>query len=204
MAGFDANHYRQSFLLNPGFNDAASYGVVINGDDPRPGSYRCIGVHHLTPSENAGNHHVYLDVLDEQGKRLTSARVGWTWEGKRDDESAPLIAMDKPASEPGGNIGLGMGQVVQVWVSGVVSDNVSKLHTGHPDETEAGMEYPGNTVGHHSFYVVFQRYSGAAPPTPPPSGDCAVYIARIATLEGAVQAVSVTLAALLSRLDKVR
>jgi hypothetical protein len=204
MAGFDSIHYRQVFLLNPGMNDAVAYGVTKHYCQSSPGSFRYIGIHHLTPSENVGNHHVFLDILDEQGKRLTNMQIAYTWEGNRPDEVAPNVAMDKPAEEAGGNIGLGMGQIVTVWVDAPASDRVAGLSTMHPDETEAGMEYAGNTLGHHSFYVVFQRYGAAPTPTPVPTGDCAVYIARIKQLEAALTDAQSTMLQLIARISKVK
>jgi len=137
------------YLGNQGVNDAKSYGVKV---EKVPGAlYRVIGVHHLTPQENAGLHHVFLMVVDAQGHPVRGIPVGWDWVGRHDNEPARPVALDKPDNEPMGNIAMGKGQVVTVWVQGAaVSDQVTGLSTGHPDEA------PGNTVGHHSFLVVWQ------------------------------------------------
>ena len=50
----------------------------------------------------------------------------------------------------------------QVSVANQPSDTVIGLHTGHPDEPGGG-----NTWGHHSFYVVFQRRPVQYVPEPP-------------------------------------
>ncbi|MGC8878882.1 MAG: hypothetical protein ACP5R2_06645 [Anaerolineae bacterium] len=152
--------YNRQFLADPGQNDAAAYGVTIKRAPAA--AMRCIGVHHLTSPENRGNHHVYLDVLDEDGERLTGAIVLYTWQGRQGD---PLqVICDKPANEPAANIPLYPGQVVTLWVdtgqlSGA-SDQVSGIHTAHPDEDT------GNTRYHHSFYVVFQLRTAQTPPIP--------------------------------------
>jgi hypothetical protein len=54
------------------------------------------------------------------------------------------------------------GQVVSVWINGTrpdaqdKSDQVENIHTAHPDEPLPDGTLL-NSVGHHSFYVVFQR-----------------------------------------------
>ena len=47
-------------------NDAQSYGVAIVPATVAPGAWywQAVRVHHLTPEENGGNHHIYLDLLD--------------------------------------------------------------------------------------------------------------------------------------------
>lgn len=166
--------------LNPRFlgpdrnlNDATgadgvsiSPAAVIKGQ----GYWRCIGVHHLTPEENAGGHSVFLEALDENGKRIP-AWIGWTWAGRQSHEPARPIRIDKPINEAGADIALFAHQKVNVWVLGMdranaeISDTVTNLHTGHPDEGH------GNTWGHHSYYVVFQRTVKKAGETPPPAPD---------------------------------
>ncbi len=64
----DINHYNALFLDYPGQNDATNYGVQIHPHPLANPTYRCHGVHHPTPDENAGNHHISLDILDEQGQ----------------------------------------------------------------------------------------------------------------------------------------
>lgn len=165
----DINHYNALFLDTPGGNDATRYGAQIKPLLPTDAQhFRCIGVHHLTPEENAGNHHIYLDVLDEQGQRIPQAQIEWTWTGRRLEEPAPPATIDKPDTEPGTNIPINWAQTISVMVMGQPGDSVHNLHTRHPDEGENG----GNTRGHHSFYVVFQRATaGTTPPTPPPDAD---------------------------------
>ncbi|MGQ9503102.1 MAG: hypothetical protein ACUVSF_14005 [Anaerolineae bacterium] len=148
-------------MADPGQNDAAAYGVQIHHN--AGAVMRCIGVHHLTATENKGNHHIYLDILDEDGQRLDGAVALYTWQGRAGD---PLrIICDKPADEPAANIPMWPGQIITLWVdTGAVvgaSDQVSGLHTAHPDEEG------GNTRFHHSFYVVFQLRRNALVPQPP-------------------------------------
>lgn len=144
----------------------ARYGVQIAPIPAAGLAFRCIGVHHLLPGENGGNHNIFLDVLDQAGNRIQRAEIFWGWEGMRAGETPRPAVVDKPANEPGTNISLNYGQTVYLSAdmpafSDHPSDSVSGLHTRHPDET------PGNTLGHHSFYVVFQlRDVGTSPPPP--------------------------------------
>jgi hypothetical protein len=160
---FSHKTYIQRFLDSPGLNDAAEKcGVRIQS--VTGALFRCIGVHHLEPRENQGNHHVYLAVVDEAGQRVADAVIGWTWEGRRQEEEAPAVLLDKPDYEPWGNIPLGAGQIATVWVSDDGgSDLVSGLTTAPniPDQD-------GNTRFHHSYFVAFQRRDSSLPPVPTP------------------------------------
>ena len=188
---FDFQKYNESYLKNIAeggqpLNDAASYGVrLVEADAPVGETYwRVIGVHHLTPEENRGKHNVYLEALDEAGQRVRDpfAWAGWTWDGRRPEERADPVPLDKPTNEPANNIVMYFGQIVSVWLNGLapdgtaLSDRVQNLHTNHPDEPGPGGEL-WNSIGHHSFYVVFQRArreddgGGGEPPEPPEPGQ---------------------------------
>ncbi len=151
---------------SPPDNDAASYGVRITEANVADGEtyWRIIGIHHLLPRENFSNHHVYIDALDENGQRIKNpnAFAGWTWEGRQGHERADPVPLDKPDWEAGANISMHFGQKLSVWIKGThrdgndKSDRAEGIHTAHPDEPlpDGSML---NTLGHHSFYVVFQR-----------------------------------------------
>lgn len=143
---------------NP-INDATAYGVQIQEASLAQGEtyWRVIRVHHLTPEENHGNHHIYLDALDEAGNRIAGAQARVTWEGGQQ-----TVTIDKPAGEPGANFPMWKWQICAVTMLGLPSDQVTNLHTGHPDEPP-GM---GNTLFHHSFQVDFQRSVKGAAPAP--------------------------------------
>lgn len=142
-------------------NDAQAYGVAIVSADPEPGEWywQAVRVHHLTPEENNGSHHIYLDVRDlalgdgsqGDGERVFGARVRVTWDG-----GEQVLTVDKPLGEPGANLPIWRWQVCTVQALGapgqeLPSDRVTGLHTGHPDEA------PGNTLFHHSFSITFMR-----------------------------------------------
>ncbi len=129
-------------------NDAAAYGVTIASAEVVQDEvyWKCIKVHHLTSEENLGNHHVYIDALDENDQRVYGTQVSIKW-----PTGSGICTIDKPANEAGTNFPLWKNQVVSLSVMGRPSDVVSGLHTGHPNEGS------GNTLYHHSFYVVFKR-----------------------------------------------
>lgn len=165
----DCNRQCLAYIQQHGFPlyDAADYGVRIVEADVAENEtcWRVIGVYHLKPEENRGNHHVYFEVLNEAEQRLTGphAWAGWTWEGRQPHERADPTPLDKPAHETAGNIPINRaGQIVSVWIKGLSreadepSDRVENLRTDHPDERAPDGSL-GNSIGHHSFYVIFQR-----------------------------------------------
>ena len=161
--GIKVADYNQEFLTKaqskePVYNDAGKYSVDIKflPDIEKPEGakqyWHVVGVHHLTGAENMGNHHIYCDVLDENGKRINGARLTLV-----QGAALPVFAVvDKPASEAGTNFPLWKADratVAVVWPDSAAlpSEQVIGLSSAHPDEEV------GNTLFHHSFYVVFQR-----------------------------------------------
>lgn len=161
------------FLHNPG-NEAGAFGVSVIPAAVKTGQtyWKFIGVYHLSGEENHGQSNVFLEALDEQGRRVIPAWVGWTWDGRTPSERADPVALDKPATEPAGNINLGFNQTVTVRVNGPnrdsedISDKVTGLHTRH-----GGVSTSGNYSGHHSFYVLWQRAIAGQKPDPEPEPD---------------------------------
>jgi hypothetical protein len=190
---FDHKRYNSNFIrsasgANKPVNVDPKFGVRIVEADVAPGEtyWKVVGVHHLLPEENFSKHNIYIEALDEQGNRLRNpfAWAGWTWEGRRPNERADPVPLDKPDNETGGDIAIHFGQKASVWIKGQnrdadeKSDRVENLHTAHPDEPLPDGRLL-NTLGHHSFYVVFQRTRKEAqtapvsstpiPATPPPT-----------------------------------
>lgn len=142
-------------------NDAQAYGVEIRPATVAPGGWywQVVRVHHLTPEENGGNHHIYMVILDPaigdgsnpNGGRVYGARVRVTWDG-----GEQIVTVDKPANEPGTNFPMWKWQVCAAEALGLPglelpSDRVTGMHTAHPDEA------PGNTLFHHSFSITFVK-----------------------------------------------
>jgi hypothetical protein len=146
----------------PVVNDATGYGVQIQPANVAAGTpyWQVVNIHHLTPAENGGNHHIYLDAYDgsatgQYGARVNGGRLRATWDG-----GEQVVTIDKPANEPGTNVPMWKWQVCAVECLGLPgqelpSDRVTGLHTGHPDEA------PGNTLFHHSFHVTFVKVQAA-------------------------------------------
>lgn len=148
-------------MTNDPVNQAGAYGVVVVAAEVPAGEtyWRLIRVRHLTPDENQGRHHIFLDALDEAGARAFGAQARVTWPGGNQ-----TITVEKPVGEPGANFPMWKWQICAVEMLGLPSDRVENLHTGHPDEPP-GL---GNTLFHHSFEVLYQRAVSSAEPLPPP------------------------------------
>lgn len=150
-------------------NQARAYGVRVLPTSVRPGDayWRVVEVRHLTPPENRGKHHIYVDLIDTAGQRVAAdgLLIGWRWEGQRAEERAEPARLDKPLGEPMGNVPMNWGANVRIWISDPrrPSDAVEGLHTDWPDEPWGNEKW--NTTGHHSFYVRFQlAQAGAVTP----------------------------------------
>ena len=185
--------------MNTNGNNAAAYGVTVQAATPNAQGlvWRVESVRHLPPGENGGRHNVYFDLYDLDGRPMrgdAKLRIGWTWLGRHGDEPAPPAPLEKREPKPMGNIALGAGQIVSVWVEGdgVPSDIVAGLHTDHPDESGDVTRF------HHSFAVRYRKVlatpaqppAPVQPPQPPVSDDERAQIAgglrRVAgVLEGA-------------------
>ncbi len=138
-------------------NDAEAYGVEIIPAAVEPGQvyWKVIRVHHLTPEENNGRHHIFLDAVDEEGNRLYGSLFTISWDGGSD-----TVTIEKEPPEPGANFPMWKWQVCSVEGMGAPSDRVINLHTAHPDEG------PGNTLFHHSFAITYLRTVAAEAETP--------------------------------------
>ena len=159
---FDHVAYRNKWLVdrdNEFNNDAAQFGVEIHRMNGAR-VWRVLGVHHLTPSENQGRNNVYVDMMGP----AIQASIGWTWIGRKADEPNPNQPLDKPISEPRGNVPLYKGMNAQVWIdSPHSSDRVFGLRTDLPDGKGPNGEI-WNSFGHHSFYILFELAESIVPP----------------------------------------
>lgn len=165
VTGFNFQHLNKRFLadLKQPVNLAAQYGVSIIQAQAAL-VWRCIGVYHLEPQENNRRHNIFIDVLNEEGFRTRLPRIAWTWWM---DAPTQYRKLDKPDNEPACDIPINPGSWITVQVDGlgIPSDSVGNLRTNHPDEGPNA----GNSIGHHSFYVVFQlqRTGIVTPPVEP-------------------------------------
>jgi hypothetical protein len=142
--------------LPPVENNAAGppYNVTIEEANVAPGQtyWRAVRVYHLAPNENGGRHHIFFDALTPEGERAfhTQGRIRW-------DGGEHTVPIDKPMNEPGANFPMWKWQVCTVEMLGMPSDQIHNLRTDHPDEPNPDGSSSGNTLFHHSFFVVFQQ-----------------------------------------------
>jgi hypothetical protein len=163
------DHWEQNQTAD---NKAAAYDIVINQplveNDQK--YWACIGAYHLTPDENSGKHILYLEAMDEENNRIFGTAFKWGWEGQRPDEPSPDLIDDKPPNELV-NLVIWANQTIWAGVRDAIpSGEVKNVRSTHPDEP------PGNTWGHHSFYVAFKRVTaddgGIVEPPEPPEFEC--------------------------------
>ena len=82
-------------------NEAESYGIAIEPAEVGLGEnyWRVVRVHHLTPEENGGNHHIYMDLIGEYGEPVVGVGLQVTWEGGEED----VVTEDKGPEYPAAN-----------------------------------------------------------------------------------------------------
>lgn len=151
-------------------------GAQLIEYQPRPGStfYRCIRGEWRDEAQSQGKHHILIDVLDEQSRRLTGIPLRLINGGE-----AITFTEAKPGEEAAANFPMfaaGWGYRIEVAYA---SDIVSRLGLGTLGDPMAGV--------HTGYFFVFQRTTQLDstlpnPPTPPPTTPDplleALYMAR--------------------------
>lgn len=124
------------------------------GDDV----FRLVSAKYLNEWEANGLHHVFVEVLDEQGQRILDQPVVLAWA----DGKSKMVTEDKPAPEFAANTPL----------YGSMEDGTYKVYVdGAPSDIVSGLGLPGK---HHvSYQLTFQRNveTSGAPPTPVPTAQ---------------------------------
>jgi len=120
----------------------------------------------LAPYEMRGKEHVFVDLVDEAGQRLTpqGQMVNFFWGSGQSKNEHVLVAPDKPAGEPCANLGMvnaGNAYSVEVLDAGATSEVVYGMGLGRVRDPNNGELYPGKSERaknwHVSYYVQFQR-----------------------------------------------
>src|SRR5262245_39417865 len=110
--------YNQSFIDHAtqhqkAFHDAEKYGVdILSVPDATKPHWRVIGVHHLTGVENHGQHHVFCEVLDENGQRLNGTNIKILTNGN----PRGTMTIDKPGNEPGTNTQMHFNDTLTIFI----------------------------------------------------------------------------------------
>jgi hypothetical protein len=104
----------------------------------------------MDPDESRGLHHIFVDVVDRDGRRLAGEKVRVSWA----DGEAVVPVEEKPGEPWGGNFAMfaTMGSyAVEVVADSGVSDGVQGLGMGTPGEPD---------IKHHtSFGLRFRKLS---------------------------------------------
>ena len=123
-------------------------GVHIAGVDVPAGQpyWRIIEVKWGNEAESQGKHHIYIEVLDENGGRLSGQPVVVWWPGgqenmKTEDKPAPEYACNFPMYATLGTY--------SIRVDGLPSESLIGAGLGTP-------ELPAWSF-HTTFYITFQR-----------------------------------------------
>lgn len=159
-------------LISPLDEDSKKNGVTIVKPTLSDGEWYWAvkNVEWLSPEESQGRHHIYFDILDEQGKRIVPATALIEWS----TGSVGVQTENKPIPEASGNFPLSPGQnafqisVLEPGGLPPLSERVKGLGMGA--ETPSGFN-PGIHAG---YRVTFQKkqYQKAANtqgnPTPTP------------------------------------
>lgn len=144
------------------YNDCERLGITIERSTDAVQA-RCVVVHLLTREQNMGNHNLYMDVIDQNNKRLNLSLL------RGNNNGIQLSArIDKPPNEFGTNFSMFTQDTLSVWVSEVPgngqarSDRVNGFSTRWGGPIVGGQDY-----GHISFYVIWQIGGTPIPPIPP-------------------------------------
>lgn len=160
------------YWISVGNNELPKPKILpVNGLSTGDEYIAIIGLFHLAGPENNNNHHLYIDLIDENGNRIYKhdpslyLKYGWVEMSNEEVGSTAPVRIDKPLNEPGSNIGMSWGQIIYgFYVSGIAIDRFKHIHIRYPKDEE------GNKDGHHSHYIVLQKriYQEDTTPDPDP------------------------------------
>ena len=136
-------------------NLASQYGVsiapiLVRQDLDR--YWRVRSVRHLTPEENEGRHHIFVQAHFAENSQNTRSTVRITWEGGSQD-----FTLEKGQRNSVLSFAMFTWQTCNVSLADAQSEMVSGLTANHPDELSEDGERTGNTLFHHSFLVEFEE-----------------------------------------------
>lgn len=135
-------------------NQAERYGVSIEPVHTQNADrhWKVRRVRHLTPEENNGQHHIFVQAHFQENSPHDEARVFIQWE-----DGSQELTLGKNQRESYLSFAMFTWQICRVSMKDAPSDLVAGLTANHPDElTEEGAR-TGNTLFHHSFLVEFEE-----------------------------------------------
>lgn len=122
--------------------DLLSVTMTLAQTQPGQLVYRLVAARYQDETEANGLHHVFVEVLDENGQRITGQPVALSWK----DGKATMITENKPAPEYAANSPL----------YGAMTDGTYEVYVeGAPSDKISGIGLPAK---HHvSYLLTFQR-----------------------------------------------
>jgi CRP-like cAMP-binding protein len=123
-------------------------GVTIDDAPAQPGEqyWRLIEVRFADEQESGGKHHIYVDLLDENGNRIVGQNVSVLW----GDGSYTGPTEEKPAPDFGFNYQMyAAGYAYNVRVEGLPSDLLKGAGMGDVENRFYGI--------HTSYYLTYQK-----------------------------------------------
>ncbi len=136
-------------------NLASQYGVSVEpivAQQDLERYWQVRGVRHLTPEENEGRHHIFVQAHFAENSSHTEATVRITWDGGSQD-----FTLEKNQRNSILSFAMFTWQTCNVSMVDAHSERVSGLTANHPDELSEQGERTGNTLFHHSFLVEFEE-----------------------------------------------
>ncbi len=123
-------------------------GVGLRPADVAPGQlyWRLVEARWADEQQSEGRHHIFVNVLDESGKRIIGQPIKVSWR----EGSVTGVTEDKPATEYSYNFQMyAAGNSYDLSVEGLPSDTVTGMGLGDIERRAWKI--------HTSFYLTFQR-----------------------------------------------
>ncbi len=136
-------------------NLASQYGVSVEpvvAQQDLERYWQVRRVRHLTPEENEGRHHIFVQAHFAENSPHADATVRITWDGGSQD-----FALTRNQRTPILSFAMFTWQTCDVGMVDAQSERVTGLTANHPDELNEQGERAGNTLFHHSFLVEFEE-----------------------------------------------
>lgn len=139
--GSNSGGYGNGVLWDPRLDQL---GIKMTKAQTQPGQtvFRLVSARYQDENESKGLHHVFVEVVDENGQRIVGQTVILAW----GTEQAKLVTENKPIPEYAANAGL----------YGYLPDSQYRVYVdGGPSDVVEGLGLPGK---HHvSYWLTFQR-----------------------------------------------